>query len=106
MVKGEENENLTEMVTYFKNRIMTENCFHTTFGAQKLEGNGMQPIKNNTDLTIGFVRDQHDEEEFYMEITAKEKNQKTGKKETLRIPVDDIDEIEHIDGTLKFYIHY
>jgi hypothetical protein len=85
---------------------MTENCFHTTFGAQKLEGNGMQPIKNNTDLTIGFVRDQHDEEEFYMEITSKEKNQKTGKKETLRIPVDDIDEIEHIDGTLKFYIHY
>lgn len=41
-----------------------------------------------------------------MEIISKEKNQKTGKKDTLRIAVDDIDEIEHIDGTLQFYIHY
>ena len=29
MEKGQENENLTEMVTYFKNRIMTESCFNT-----------------------------------------------------------------------------
>jgi len=66
----------------------------------------MQPIKNNTDLTVGFVRDQHDEEEFYLEIAHKDKSSKSNKKESLRIPVDDIDEIEHIDGTLKFYIHY
>ena len=74
MEKGQENENLTEMVTFFKNKILVENCFHTTFGAQKLEGNGMQPIKNNSELTIGFIRDQHDEEEFYMEIATKENN--------------------------------
>lgn len=106
MEKGNENENLTEMVTFFKNRIINENCFHTTYGAQKIDGKGLQPIKNNTDLTIGFVRDQHDEEEFYMEITSKEKNSKSGKKDSVRIPVDDIDEIEHIEGTLQFYIHY
>ena len=52
------------------------------------------------------MRDQHDEDEFYMEITGKEKNSKTGKKDSIRIPVDDIDEIEHIEGTLQFYIHY
>lgn len=66
----------------------------------------MNPIKNNQDLTIGFVRDQHDEDEFYLEIVMKEKNPKTGNKEILRIPVDDIDEIEHVEGTLQFYLHY
>lgn len=94
------------MVTFFKNRIMVEACFHTTFGAQKIEGKGMDPLKNNTDLSIGFVRDQKDEEEFYMEIISKDKNPKTGKIPSLRIPLDDIDEIEHVEGTLKFYIHY
>ncbi len=86
MEKGNENENLTEMVTFFKNRIMNEDCFHTTYGAQKIDGKGLQPIKNNSDLTIGFVRDQDDEDEFYMEITGKEKNSKTGKKDSVRIP--------------------
>ena len=106
MEKGEENEKLTEMVTYFKNRLIVENCFHTTFGVQKINGSGLQPLKNNTDLTLGFVRDQHDEEEFYLEITSKDKNQKTNKKDSVRIPVDDIDEIEHVEGTIQFYIHY
>ena len=66
----------------------------------------MQPIKNNAETTIAFIRDQEDEEEFYLEITAKDKNPKSGKKESVRIEFDDIDEIEHIDGTLKFHIHY
>jgi len=30
----------------------------------------------------------------------KAKNAKTGMKDILRIPVDDIDEIEHLEGTL------
>lgn len=55
---------------------------------------------------MGFIKDPNDEEEFYLEITTKEKNPKTGKKDSIRIAVDDIDEIEHIEGTLKFYIHY
>lgn len=59
----------------------------------------MGPIKNNQDLTLGFVRDQNDEDEFYLEIVMKEKNTKTGNKDILRIPVDNIDEIEHVEGT-------
>jgi len=59
----------------------------------------MNPIKNNADLTVGFVRDQNDEDEFYLEIIMKAKNPKTGMKDILRIPVDDIDEIEHVEGT-------
>ena len=34
--RGKENEKLAEMVCFFKNRLITENCFHTTFSAQKL----------------------------------------------------------------------
>jgi hypothetical protein len=59
----------------------------------------MGPIKNNADITIGFVRDQNDDDEYYLEIVMKEKNSKTGNKDILRIPVDDIDEIEHVEGT-------
>jgi|DEB0MinimDraft_12_1074336.scaffolds.fasta_scaffold41963_2 hypothetical protein len=59
----------------------------------------MHPIKNNQDLTIGFVRDQNDEDEFYLEIVMKVKNNKTGQRDILRIPVDDIEEIEHMEGT-------
>lgn len=66
----------------------------------------MNPIKNNHDLTIGFVRDQFDEDEFFLEIVMKDKNAKTGNKDILRIAVDDIDEIEHVEGTLQFYLHY
>lgn len=36
----------------------------------------------------------------------KDKNPKTGNKDILRIPVDDIDEIEHVEGTFQFYLHY
>ena len=56
----------------------------------------MAPIKNNQDLTLGFVRDKDDEDEFYLEIVSKAKNPKTGTKDILRIPVDDIDEVEHV----------
>ena len=57
-------------------------------------------------MTIGFVKDQIDEEEFYLEFLSKDKNPKTGDKDRVRIAVDDIDEIEHVEGTLKFYVHY
>lgn len=52
------------------------------------------------DVTLGFIRDQEDQDEFFLVI----KSVKT--KETLKIVVDDIDEIEHVDGSLKFFIHY
>ncbi len=56
-------------------------------------------------MTIGFVRDQHDEDEFYLEIQAKSKGS-NGERDCVRIPVDDIDEIEHIQGSLQFFVHY
>ena len=65
---------------------------------------GSDQIKNGSEITLGFTRDSQDEEEFYLELTSK--SAKNGEKETIRIPVDDIDEIEHIEGTLQFYVHY
>jgi hypothetical protein len=52
------------------------------------------------DVTFGFVRITEDQNEFYLQVKSKEKNQ------LIRIAVDDIDEIEHVEGTLKFYLHY
>lgn len=46
-----------------------------------------------------------DEDEFMLEIKTKSKN-KLGENEIVKIPVDDIDEIEHVQGTLQFFIHY
>ena len=66
----------------------------------------MAPIKNNAEITLGFVRDQNDEDEFLFEVMSKAKNPKTGSKDIVHIPVDDILEIEHIEGTLQFYLHY
>ena len=106
MEKGQENENLTEMVTFFKNRLITEQCFDKKFASQKIEGKGMLPIKNDSETTIAFIRDPEDEEEFYLEVSSKEINPKTKQRDSYRIPVDDVDEIEHVDGTLNFHIHY
>jgi hypothetical protein len=56
-------------------------------------------IKNGSEITFGFTRDSNDEDEFYLEITSKTPG-KNGEKETIKISVDDIDEIEHVEGTL------
>ena len=64
------------------------------------------PLQNNVDLIVGFERDQSNDEEFFMTISSKAKNPKTGEIDSISIPVNDIDEIEHTHGTLKFYIHY
>jgi uncharacterized protein YdeI (YjbR/CyaY-like superfamily) len=50
-------------------------------------------------VTIGFIRDTTDEDEYFLVITPK-------RGEPSRIPVEDIDEIEHIEETLEFYVHY
>ena len=65
----------------------------------------MPKFKKNDELTIGFVRNPNDEEEFRLEIQSKSKN-KSGEKEVVSIAIDDVDEIEHIPGTLQFYVHY
>lgn len=60
----------------------------------------MNMFQNGEDIQMGFKKDQTDQNEFFLLI------QSTKTKESLRIIVDDIDEIEHVQGTLKFYIHY
>lgn len=65
----------------------------------------MPKFKKNDEVTIGFVKDPNDEEEYRLEIQTKSKN-KQGEKDVVSIPIDDVDEIEHIPGTLQFYIHY
>lgn len=62
-------------------------------------------MENNKEMTIGFSRDTQYEDEFYLEIICKNPN-KNGEFEKSKIPVDDIDEIEHVEGTLQFYIHF
>jgi hypothetical protein len=58
-------------------------------------------MKNGDNTTVGFVRDPTSADEFYLEIVN---NQDSSQK--LRIAVVDIDEFEHVEGTLKFYIYY
>lgn len=60
----------------------------------------MKMFEVGQELLIGFIRDQEDEDEFYLQVKSKMKN------DSFKIAVDDIDEIEHVEGTLKFYIHY
>ena len=88
------------MVNVFKNRIIIENTFETQYGVQKSGGSSMKMFEIGQELTIGFIRDKEDEDEFYLQIKSKSKN------DSIKIKVDDIDEIEHVEGTLKFYIHY
>ena len=64
------------------------------------------PLKKTwEEVTIGFMRDQSFEEEFFLVIESKEFNPKTGTKDKQLIAVDDIDEIEHTSG-LQFKIHF
>ena len=94
------------MVMNFKNKLILENCFHVSYAAQKIGGLAFPQLKTGKDLTIGFIRNQGDDDEFYLEINTKDKNAKTGDIDTIRISVNDIDDIEHIEGTLQFYIHF
>ena len=66
------------MVIQFKNKLMIENCFHVNFAAQKVGGTAFAYLKIGKDLTIGFIRDHADDNEFFLEIKTKEKNSKSG----------------------------
>ena len=48
------------------------------------------------EVTLGFIRDRSFDEEFFLVIENKEFNKKTGSKDKFLIPVEDIDEIEHV----------
>ncbi len=56
------------MVSFFKNKLIVESCFNQSFAAVKVGGQSMTRIKKNDEVTIGFIRDQNDEDEFHLEI--------------------------------------
>ena len=62
------------MVSFFKNKLIVESCFNQTFAGVKVGGQSMPRIKKNDEVTIGFVRDSNDEDEFHLEISTKAKN--------------------------------
>ena len=36
MEKAKEHEKMSEMLSVFKNKLMSENCFHVEYGAKKV----------------------------------------------------------------------
>lgn len=107
MEKASEHEKMSEMFNNFKNKLITENCFHINYGAKRhvVMPGVLQNKVNIEEVVISFMRDRTFEEEFFFVIESKEFNEKTGCKDKILIPVDDIDEIEHTEG-LKFEVHY
>ena len=107
MEKANEHEKMSEMFNNFKNKLITENCFHINYGGKRhiVMPGVLQRKVSVEEVVISFMRDRTFEEEFFLVIESKEFNEKTGCKDKLLIPVDDIDEIEHTEG-LKFEVHY
>lgn len=103
MDKAMEHQKLSETYNQFKNKILSENCFHLNFLATQIVKNLIGEQKY--EVTLGFVRDKSFEEEFFLAIESKEPDASTGQKERKLIPVEDILEIEHTEG-LKFEIRY
>jgi hypothetical protein len=91
--KATEHANMSEMVTNFKNKLIGENCFHQMFACFKFKNLNSEA---NTEVTLGFIRDRSFDEEFFLVIENKDFNKKTGSRDKFLIPVEDIDEIEHI----------
>lgn len=91
MQSGNENQRLAEMVSYFKNKLILENCFSLTFAVTKQDGSSFSYFKQGQQLSIGFIRDRDDEDEFFLSIESKLENSKTGKKDQEKIYIDDID---------------
>lgn len=60
---------------------------------------------NTVEVVISFLKDSTFEEEFFLVIESKDFNPETGVKDKRLIPIDDIDEIEHISGT-EFEVRY
>jgi|TARA_B110000285_G_C14954484_1_gene528473 hypothetical protein len=100
MEKASEHERMSEMFNNFKNKLIIENCFHINYGAKRhvVMPGVLQNKVNIEEVVISFMRDRTFEEEFFLVIESKEFNEKTGSKDKMLIPVDDIDEIEHTEG--------
>lgn len=92
---------MAEMLSTLKNKMMNEMIFDKQLHATiKTSGGSSLGISSNTDVTFSFVREVDTEEEFYLKLNEK------GKDEPIKIPVNDIDGIEHCEGSLKFFLHY
>ena len=91
MEKAMEHEKMSEMLNLFKNKLISENCFHVKYGAKKLG-------PYSEEIIISYMRDRTFEEEFFLIIESKEFNPKTGYKDKELIAIEDIDEIEHTEG--------
>ena len=107
MEKATEHEKMSEMFNNFKNKLITENCFHINYGAKRhiIMPGVLKNTVNYEEVVISFMRDRTFEEEFFFVIESKEFNEKTGSKDKMLIAVDDIDEIEHTEG-LQFEVHF
>ena len=79
MDKARDHEKLSEMVNLFKNKLISENCFHINYGAKLITNGILQNQK--TEITLSFIRDKTFEEEFFMVIESKDFNPKTGSKD-------------------------
>lgn len=82
--------------------MLAENCFNIKYAAFKVKST---VFGQQEEVIIGFIRDRTFEEEFFLVIENKDFNQKTGSKNKKMIAVDDVEEIEHTEGT-QFEIHY
>ena len=115
MTKGKEYSRLLEMHTSFKNKLMRDSCFHRSYAAKfvvktaKANSLGLVGLSmgNNlhAEVTIGFIRDKSLDEEYFLEIETKEFNSITCQRDKRLVPVEDILEIEHTEGT-QFVIRY
>jgi predicted RNase H-like nuclease (RuvC/YqgF family) len=92
--KGREHELMSEKFNVFKNKLISENCFHTQYAARKIEGRGLLSPKVS-EVTIGFMRDPTFEEEFFLVVESKEFSPLTGSRQRKLIAIDDVLEIEH-----------
>ena len=101
MSGAKENERLAEMLSTLKNKMMNEMIFDKQLHATiKTSGVSSLGISLNSDVTFSFVREVDTEEEYFLKIIEK------GKDEPVKIPVNDIDGMEHCEGSLKFFLHY
>ena len=71
MEKAKEHEQMSEMFSHFKSKLIQENCFHVTYGAKRhlavSIGNKLRKKAQQYDeVTLAFMRDRTFEEEFFI----------------------------------------
>lgn len=68
----------------------------------KTSGSNSFGFPTNADVLFSFTRDVDSEDEFFLIITDKTRDEPF----RIRIAVQDIDGMEHCEGSLKFLLHY